>query len=179
MKALTKTNYRYRRVLEQFITAQGKIRARRLTNVSTKQHRLITRSIKRSRILARLPFMLSGILERKLYSEELKVVALESTKRRKSKIKVFSPKETYTQGSYPMTVARLSVDNKNIFEVKRKKRISRRTRIRTFDQVRLGLREDIRQQYARLNERLKSKSKRNLVRRGRVRGSQRGKRGKA
>ena len=59
MKALTKTNYRYHRVLEQFITAQGKIRARRLTNVSTKQHRLITRSIKKSRILARLPFMLS------------------------------------------------------------------------------------------------------------------------
>ena len=77
-----------------------------------------------------------------------------------------------------MTVARLSVDNKNIFEVKRKKRISRRTRIRTFDQVRLGLREDIRQQYARLNERLKSKSKRNVPRRGRGRGGQRGKRGK-
>ena len=77
-----------------------------------------------------------------------------------------------------MTVAKLAVGDKNIFEVKRKKRISRRTRIRTFDQVRLGLREDIRQQYARLNERLKSKSKRNLVRRGRRRGTQRGKRGK-
>ena len=32
-----------------------------------------------------------------------------------------------------MTVAKLAVGDKNIFEVKRKKRISRRTRIRTFD----------------------------------------------
>jgi ribosomal protein S18 len=161
-------NFRDRRVLDHFITAQGKIRGQRLTKVSTKQHRAITKAIKKSRILARLPFMLSGILERKIYSEELRVVALDSKKGKKFQ-KVFSTTSSsqdlslksceYEPGSYPVTVARLE----------KKAKISRRTRIRTFAQVRLGLREDIRYQYMRV----KSKSTKTRNRRGTNRGAKR------
>ena len=160
-------NFRDRQVLDHFITAQGKIRGQRLTKVSTKQHRAITKAIKKSRILARLPFMLSGILERKIYSEELRVVALDSKKGKKFQ-KVFSgaasgavvkDSRVYEPGSYPVTVARLE----------KKAKISRRTRIRTFAQVRLGLREDIRYQYMRV----KSKSTKTRNRRGTKRRRQR------
>jgi len=171
--------YRDPRVLDHFITAQGKIRARRLTKVSTKQHRAITKAIKKSRILARLPFMLSGVVERKIYAEELKMVSREpkdfllnakkksgrlgeSTKSVSSKLsmkpKVKKAKSTtYEQGSYPL--AQITVETPSL-----KRKIKRRTRVRTFAQVRLGLREDLRAQYIRINKNLRKRNRRNNTR---------------
>ena len=167
--------YRDRRVLDHFITAQGKIRARRLTKVSTKQHRAITKAIKKSRILARLPFMLSGVVERKIYAEELKIVSLEpknflfNAKKKSnrldesSKSTLLKPsmkpkakkvlKTKYEQGSYPLTQVQIETPSL-------KRKITRRTRIRTFAQARLGLREDIRAQYIRINKNLRKRNRR-------------------
>ena len=194
------TGYRDRRVLDHFITAQGKIRAKRLTKVSTKQHRAITKAIKKSRILARLPFMLSGILERKIYAEELldssKVVRSQAASLPDPKFPgpsgklkgiytwkslsstealdlgkpwalaneqpkpgaLASPRpwscasslelSNYTQGAYPVTKVNVKIPSL-------KRKITRRTRIRTFAQVRVGLREDIRNQYIRINKNLR------------------------
>lgn len=44
-------------VLRKFINDQGKILSRRLTGLSSKQQKKITKSIKRARILALLPFL--------------------------------------------------------------------------------------------------------------------------
>lgn len=44
-------------LLRKFITEQGKILSRRSTNLTTKQQKLITKSIKRARILGLLPFL--------------------------------------------------------------------------------------------------------------------------
>ena len=44
-------------LLRKFITDQGKILPRRSTNLTTKQQKKITQSIKRARILALLPFL--------------------------------------------------------------------------------------------------------------------------
>nr|YP_009144902.1 ribosomal protein S18 [Euglenaria anabaena]AKJ83349.1 ribosomal protein S18 [Euglenaria anabaena] len=44
-------------LLRKFITVQGKILPRRLTKLTAKQHRLVMKSIKKSRILGLLPFI--------------------------------------------------------------------------------------------------------------------------
>nr|YP_007517049.2 ribosomal protein S18 [Euglena viridis]AEY70821.2 ribosomal protein S18 [Euglena viridis] len=44
-------------LLRKFITIQGKILPKRLTNLTAKQHRSIIKSIKKSRTLGLLPFI--------------------------------------------------------------------------------------------------------------------------
>nr|AEW12935.2 ribosomal protein S18 [Colacium vesiculosum] len=44
-------------LLRKFINMQGKILPRRVTKVTAKQHRFISKSIKRSRFLGLLPFI--------------------------------------------------------------------------------------------------------------------------
>nr|YP_010700112.1 ribosomal protein S18 [Colacium mucronatum]WCH63258.1 ribosomal protein S18 [Colacium mucronatum] len=44
-------------LLRNFINIQGKIIPRRLTKVTAKQHRLISKSIRRARFLGLLPFI--------------------------------------------------------------------------------------------------------------------------
>ncbi len=44
-------------LLRKFITERGKILPRRITGLTSKQQRDLTRSIKRARILALLPFI--------------------------------------------------------------------------------------------------------------------------
>jgi len=44
-------------LLRKFITDQGKILPRRSTGLTTKQQKKLTKSIKRARILALLPFL--------------------------------------------------------------------------------------------------------------------------
>nr|YP_009295321.1 ribosomal protein S18 [Dasya binghamiae]AOH77333.1 ribosomal protein S18 [Dasya binghamiae] len=44
-------------MLRKFINDQGKILSRRLTGLNAKQQKQITKSIKRARILALLPFL--------------------------------------------------------------------------------------------------------------------------
>lgn len=43
--------------LRKFINDQGKILSRRSTNLNSKQQKQVTKSIKRARILALLPFL--------------------------------------------------------------------------------------------------------------------------
>lgn len=44
-------------ILRKFINGQGKILPRRLTKLSSRQQKLITKAIKQARILALLPFI--------------------------------------------------------------------------------------------------------------------------
>ncbi len=44
-------------LLRKFITERGKILPRRITGLTSKQQRQLTRSIKRARVLALLPFI--------------------------------------------------------------------------------------------------------------------------
>lgn len=44
-------------LLRKFITDQGKILSRRSTNLTAKQQKQLTKSIKRARILSLLPFL--------------------------------------------------------------------------------------------------------------------------
>lgn len=44
-------------ILRKFINNQGKILPRRLTKLSSKQQKLLTKAIKQARILALLPFI--------------------------------------------------------------------------------------------------------------------------
>ena len=44
-------------ILRRFINNQGKILPRRLTKLSSKQQKLLTKAIKQARILALLPFI--------------------------------------------------------------------------------------------------------------------------
>nr|YP_009541111.1 ribosomal protein S18 [Lepocinclis steinii]AYQ93624.1 ribosomal protein S18 [Lepocinclis steinii] len=44
-------------LLRKYITIQGKILPRHLTKLTSKQHRILTKSIKQSRILGLLPFI--------------------------------------------------------------------------------------------------------------------------
>nr|QCI08915.1 ribosomal protein S18 [Wrangelia sp.] len=44
-------------VLRKFINEQGKILSRKITGLNSKQQKKITKSIKRARILALLPFL--------------------------------------------------------------------------------------------------------------------------
>jgi small subunit ribosomal protein S18 len=50
-------NYKDVELLKQFITERGKILPRRITGVSAKQQKLITKAIKRARCIALMPFV--------------------------------------------------------------------------------------------------------------------------
>ena len=50
-------NYADIDLLTQYITEQGKILPKRITNLSTKQQKQITKNIKRARILSLIPFI--------------------------------------------------------------------------------------------------------------------------
>ena len=50
-------NYTDIDLLTQYLTEQGRILPRRITGLSTKQQKLITRNIKRVRILSLIPFI--------------------------------------------------------------------------------------------------------------------------
>ena len=52
-----KINYKEIKILRKFITDQGKIIPAHVTGVSAKYQRIITREIKKARILALLPFV--------------------------------------------------------------------------------------------------------------------------
>lgn len=129
--------------------------------------------------------MLSGVLERKIYSEELKIVSASLNTRpqtqsvrssgsaedelavqaqsAKTGVGALSAPQSSTKGatvdglvrpgyaksSYPVTVARLKKNTK----------ISRRTRIKTFAQVRLGLREDLKYQITRVKSKANRRPK--------------------
>ena len=49
--------YKYTKVLSSFISDQGKILPRRVTGLSSKQQKKVTKLIKTSRIAALLPFV--------------------------------------------------------------------------------------------------------------------------
>ena len=55
-KLIEKINYKEYKFLKKFITDQGKIIPAHVTGVSAKYQRMITREIKKARILALLPF---------------------------------------------------------------------------------------------------------------------------
>ena len=44
-------------LLTQYLTEQGKILPKRITNLSTKEQKKITKNIKRARILSLIPFI--------------------------------------------------------------------------------------------------------------------------
>jgi len=54
-------NYKNIALLRQFITAQGKIVARPISQLTSKQQRKIARLIKHARILALLPFVSNDV----------------------------------------------------------------------------------------------------------------------
>ena len=45
------------KLLQKYITEQGKILPRRITRLSAKDHRSLTRAVKQARILGLLPFL--------------------------------------------------------------------------------------------------------------------------
>ena len=55
-KLIEKINYKEYKFLKKFITDKGKIIHAHVTGVSAKYQRMITREIKKARILALLPF---------------------------------------------------------------------------------------------------------------------------
>ena len=54
---IDKINYKEHKFLRKFVTDQGKIIPAHVTGVSAKYQRLITREIKKARVLALLPFV--------------------------------------------------------------------------------------------------------------------------
>ena len=54
---IKKINYKEHKFLRKFITDQGKIIPAHVTGVSAKYQRMITKEIKRARVLALLPFV--------------------------------------------------------------------------------------------------------------------------
>jgi len=56
-KLICKINYKEHKFLRKFITEQGKIIPAHVTGVSSKYQRLITKEVKKARILALLPFV--------------------------------------------------------------------------------------------------------------------------
>jgi len=56
-KLIEKINYKEHKFLTKFLTDQGKIIPAHVTGVSSKYQRLLTREIKKARILALLPFV--------------------------------------------------------------------------------------------------------------------------
>ncbi len=57
LKENTEINYKETELLRKFITERGKILPRRLTGLTAKQQRSITKSIKRARVVGLLPFL--------------------------------------------------------------------------------------------------------------------------
>ncbi|MCP5492647.1 MAG: 30S ribosomal protein S18 [Chlamydiales bacterium] len=53
-------DYKDTEMLERFITEQGKILPRRITNVSQSHQRALANAIKRARYMALLPFVAQG-----------------------------------------------------------------------------------------------------------------------
>jgi small subunit ribosomal protein S18 len=56
-KLVKKINYKEYKFLKKFITDQGKIIPAHVTGVSAKYQRMITKEVKKARILALLPFV--------------------------------------------------------------------------------------------------------------------------
>ena len=56
-KLIEKINYKEHKFLTKFLTDQGKIIPAHVTGVSSKYQRLLTREVKKARILALLPFV--------------------------------------------------------------------------------------------------------------------------
>ena len=56
---IKKINYKEYKFLKKFITEQGKIIPAYVTGVSSKYQRMITREIKKARVLALLPFVVN------------------------------------------------------------------------------------------------------------------------
>ena len=56
-KLIEKINYKEHKFLTKFLTDQGKIIPAHVTGVSAKYQRMLTREIKKARILALLPFI--------------------------------------------------------------------------------------------------------------------------
>lgn len=56
VSAIKEINYKDVALLKQFITERGKILPRRITGLSAKQQRLLTKAIKRARCIALMPF---------------------------------------------------------------------------------------------------------------------------
>ena len=54
---IKKINYKEHKFLTKFLTDQGKIIPAHVTGVSSKYQRLLTREVKKARILALLPFV--------------------------------------------------------------------------------------------------------------------------
>lgn len=57
---LAKVDYKSPQVLKAFVTDRGKIIPRRISGASAGQQRVITAAIRRARMLALLPFTVSG-----------------------------------------------------------------------------------------------------------------------
>nr|YP_010335852.1 ribosomal protein S18 [Chroothece richteriana]UNJ14258.1 ribosomal protein S18 [Chroothece richteriana] len=57
LKINQEINYKDIDLLRKFISRQGKILPRRLTGLDSKQQKLISKAIKRARILSLLPFV--------------------------------------------------------------------------------------------------------------------------
>ncbi|MDP9806364.1 small subunit ribosomal protein S18 [Trueperella bonasi] len=57
---ITKVDYKDTATLRKFISDRGKIRARRVTGVSTQEQRQIARAVKNAREMALLPFSSSN-----------------------------------------------------------------------------------------------------------------------
>jgi|TARA_B110000483_G_C18083207_1_gene498906 small subunit ribosomal protein S18 len=55
---LATVNYKDTKVLSNFISDQGKILPRRITGLSSKEQKRVTKLIKRARIAALLPFVI-------------------------------------------------------------------------------------------------------------------------
>ena len=58
--ALDKIDYKDTALLRKFISDRGKIRARRVTGVSTQEQRKIARAVKNAREMALLPYSTTG-----------------------------------------------------------------------------------------------------------------------
>jgi small subunit ribosomal protein S18 len=55
-----KVDYKNPQVLRSFVTDRGKMFPRRITGASARQQRVITRAVRRARMLALLPFSVTG-----------------------------------------------------------------------------------------------------------------------
>lgn len=55
-----KVDYKNPQVLRSFVTDRGKMIPRRITGASARQQRVITRAVRRARMLALLPFSVTG-----------------------------------------------------------------------------------------------------------------------
>ena len=54
-------DYKNAKMLQKFITDQGKIIPRRITGLSAKQHREVVRAVKKARQIAILPFVSEAV----------------------------------------------------------------------------------------------------------------------